>query len=69
MIYFNMNLYWLTFIQIFEVPLQVEKGTWFISYPIRVGHLSIFLPLSQAHHCTKLDKECSKLDQEYCYSI
>jgi hypothetical protein len=34
----------------------------FISYPIRAGHLSILLSLSQAHHYTKLGKECSKLD-------
>jgi hypothetical protein len=27
MIYLDMNLYLLTFIQILEVPLQVEKGT------------------------------------------
>jgi hypothetical protein len=26
MIYLNMNLYWLTYIQILEVSLQVKKG-------------------------------------------
>jgi hypothetical protein len=26
MIYLDMNLYWLTYIQILEVPLQVKKG-------------------------------------------
>jgi hypothetical protein len=34
----------------------------FISYPIRAGQLSILLPLSQSHHCTKLGKEYCKLD-------
>jgi hypothetical protein len=34
----------------------------FISYPIRAGHLSILLSLSQAPHCTKLGKDYSKFD-------
>jgi hypothetical protein len=62
MLYLSMNLHGLTYIQILEVSLQVGIVTWFISYPIRAGHLSILLPLSQAHHCTKLSKECSKLN-------
>jgi hypothetical protein len=28
----------------------------------RVGNLRVLLPLSQVHHCSKMDKECSKLD-------
>jgi hypothetical protein len=30
--------------------------------PKRAGHLSILLPLSQVHHCTKLGEEHSKLN-------
>jgi hypothetical protein len=30
--------------------------------PERLGHLRILLPLSQVHHCSKLGKECSKLN-------
>jgi hypothetical protein len=35
----------------------------------RAGHLSILLPLSQVHYCTKLSKECSKQNYRYCASI
>jgi hypothetical protein len=62
MLYLNMKLHLLTCIEILDVPVHVGIGTWFISYPIRVGHLCILLPLSQAHHYTKLGKE-------YCASI
>jgi hypothetical protein len=37
--------------------------------PKRAGHVSILLPLSQFHHCTKLGKKCSKLNYRYETSI
>jgi hypothetical protein len=61
MIYLNINLKWPTCTQILEVPLQVGNVL-SLFHSIRASHLSILLPLSQAHHCTKLGKECSKLD-------
>jgi hypothetical protein len=30
--------------------------------PKKAGHLSMLLPLSQVHYCTKLGNECSKLN-------
>jgi hypothetical protein len=38
----------------------VKRTVYFIL--IRAGHLRILLSLSQVYHCSKLDKEYSKLD-------
>jgi hypothetical protein len=61
MIYLNIILYLLIYIQTLKVPLQAEKRNLVYSIPKRVEHLRILYPLSQGHHCTKLGKECSKL--------
>jgi hypothetical protein len=52
MIYLNMNLYWLTCIQILEVPLQVKKGLSLIniqkSWPLKgIGPTITNTPLYQ----------------------
>jgi hypothetical protein len=35
----------------------------------RADHLRVLPPLSQVYHYFKMDKECSKLNYEYCTSI